>query len=266
VTSTPWGKSVDNKVWQWWSAESERWARLKYPTSINPLVDPEFLEEERESMDPVSFAAEYEAEWIDESDCWFPTSLIADATRDVALQEHAEEGWEYWLGEDPGHERDRSAGVVLGRPPGGDFYQVVAVRAEKGSKRALPIFRSLVKAFRPGLKACVADQRSHSECDYMEEDWPRLIRFKTTVESRSELYQRLKSALANRRLFLPHPESSPEIRLIHRELQTLYYKFTRSGHVVFDHPRNGTDDAIDSLAYALHAARAPKFRAVMIRG
>jgi hypothetical protein len=55
---------------------SDKWSRYTYPTSINPLVPKEFLDEQRELVGEIRFAQEYLAEFVDDSSSYFPQSLL----------------------------------------------------------------------------------------------------------------------------------------------------------------------------------------------
>ena len=55
---------------------SGKWSKYSYPTSMNPLVKQEFLDEQRELVGEQRFAQEYLAEFVDEVATYFPQALL----------------------------------------------------------------------------------------------------------------------------------------------------------------------------------------------
>lgn len=76
LLSTPFGKrGVFYDEWE----RGMNWERYKVPATSIPRISPQFLEEERHSMDPNDFAQEYMCEFRDTDDQVFPTDLIEAA-------------------------------------------------------------------------------------------------------------------------------------------------------------------------------------------
>lgn len=72
MLSTPWDRNhVFYRIFN-----DARWSRYHLPSSMNPLIDQEFLNEQKELIGKERFAMEYLAEFIDDSRSYFPVSLI----------------------------------------------------------------------------------------------------------------------------------------------------------------------------------------------
>lgn len=75
MLSTPWSKEhIFYKAFT-----SERWSKYHYPTSINPIVKPEFLVEQRELVGEQRFLQEYEAQFTDDDQSYFPSALLRNS-------------------------------------------------------------------------------------------------------------------------------------------------------------------------------------------
>src|SRR5439155_21342396 len=99
LISTPFAQS--GMFWGSWN--SDLFARSHARSADSPLVPSDFLEKEKATMDSLSFAAEYEAQFLSAQNAYFPTELIASCTQayplvESPLPEH--EGLTRYLGAD----------------------------------------------------------------------------------------------------------------------------------------------------------------------
>jgi len=103
MLSTPWSR--DHIFYK--AFTSPEWSVYHLPSSVNPLIKPEFLKEQRELIGEERFRLEYEAEFIDEERSFFPSTLIMPCSDDYDLK------WEpgLFVGYDPGG-RDSLAAIV----------------------------------------------------------------------------------------------------------------------------------------------------------
>jgi phage FluMu gp28-like protein len=72
MLSTPWTK--DHIFYKAFTSNS--WSKYHYPTSINPMVSKDFLEEQRELIGEQRFLQEYEAQFSDDGRAYFPSALL----------------------------------------------------------------------------------------------------------------------------------------------------------------------------------------------
>jgi hypothetical protein len=72
--STPSGK----RGWWYeaWVDDEATWTRIEYPVTMNPHIDPAWLEEEKRLLGPRWYAQEYECSFEENEDSFFPAGAI----------------------------------------------------------------------------------------------------------------------------------------------------------------------------------------------
>ncbi len=75
--STPWGR----RGWWFnaWEYEGADWRRFRVPASECPRISKAWLEKERTRLGPLRFASEFECNFVDTNDSFFPSKLIEAA-------------------------------------------------------------------------------------------------------------------------------------------------------------------------------------------
>ena len=113
---------------------SPRWSKYRFRTADNPLVKKEFLEEQREEAGELRFRQEYEAEFVDDEDTYFPTALLRSAV-------HVCEGnsCEYCL--IVSGKKEPSGSLYAGYDPGGMTDPAALVVVEKVVSSGKPVFK-----------------------------------------------------------------------------------------------------------------------------
>jgi Terminase-like family. len=105
MLSTPWG--TDHTFYRAWN--SPDWSKHHWPTSVNPLVKPEFLEEQRRLIGEERFRIEYLAEFVADEDSFFPISLLRSCVEDYEMKLERGLVWGY----DPGGKESLAAIVAV---------------------------------------------------------------------------------------------------------------------------------------------------------
>ena len=105
MLSTPWG--TDHTFFRAWN--SPDWSKHHWPTSVNPLVKPEFLEEQRRLIGEERFRIEYLAEFVADEDSFFPISLLRSCVEDYEMKLERGLVWGY----DPGGKESLAAIVAV---------------------------------------------------------------------------------------------------------------------------------------------------------
>ncbi|MEM4273921.1 MAG: terminase family protein [Candidatus Caldarchaeum sp.] len=82
MLSTPWG--IDHTFYRVWN--SPDWSKHHWPSSVNPLIHPEFLEEQKRLIGEERFRMEYLAEFVAEADSFFPISLLHSCVEDFEAE------------------------------------------------------------------------------------------------------------------------------------------------------------------------------------
>jgi hypothetical protein len=90
----------------------------QFPTILNPLVQKEEIEIEREHMTKAQAAQEFDADFLDDSQCPFPEILLDEAIKNnITWMTRREKTGMYIAGLDLGRRRDRSV-LVIGKVEG----------------------------------------------------------------------------------------------------------------------------------------------------
>lgn len=85
LSGTPFG--MNGKFYEFYAGivgkfKRYKWRKFKIPSILSPLISQEFLDEEREQMTDAEWRMEYNAEFISDTDEFFPKSLLKKAMRD----------------------------------------------------------------------------------------------------------------------------------------------------------------------------------------
>jgi hypothetical protein len=255
LVTTPRGKQ--GYVWDAWKApDSDQWARFHNKTEDNPLVSDEWLEEERASVDDITWRQEYLGEFVEVGDSWLPYTVVEPCVADEAPQRTGDRAW---LGVDVARTgTDRS--VYISVDSDGNVFDVVAIDTETldqavGRIKALHDVHSYSRILvdENGLGAGVADFSAVS--------LPNVEPVTFSDKSKQELYTELKRVLESRELSLPANDT------LVSELTDLSYDFTSTG-ILRVRAASGRDDHADALALAVRGwqQQANQPRRVVRRG
>jgi hypothetical protein len=238
MLSTPWG--TDHTFYRAWN--SPDWSKHHWPTSANPLVKPEFLEEQRRLIGEERFRIEYLAEFVADEDSFFPITLLRSAI-DYDYQPHLEPSliWGY----DPGGKDSMAAFVAIKWE--GDRARVMYWRALKSeSYVATDLMLRELHAQYPFARLYF-DKTGIGNVieEHLRELGIPSEGVTITAERAQEMMFNLKTLLETKRLLLP-----PNAIDLMNHLNAIVAEKRWSGRHVFK-KREGT---YDDLAYALALA------------
>ena len=255
--STPWGK--DHFFYRAFVNPAYHVHKVK--SKECPLIKPEFLEEMQENMTKEAYLMEYEAEFVEALNSYFPQDLIRKCVElaqklGVELYASLETAFpkgDYYAGVDFGKLQDYSVIVVLKREA--DVVKLVYMYQFPLETPYTQVIGHLVRA-NPKFQFCkiLVDQTGVGE-PVLEEICNQGIScvegLKFTVQTKEELLTSLKIAMEQNRLAIPY----------HRQLCTQIneqqYAYSKGGHLQFSHPANSHDDMLWALALSAYAAREP---------
>ncbi len=106
MVSTPYSK--DHPFYK--AFNDKGWSVHKVASDMNPLIKPEFLEEQRRFVGELVFAQEYSAEFIDDEDTFFPSSIVQKC---IDVTDKVYESNSIYAGFDPGGRSDPAALVII---------------------------------------------------------------------------------------------------------------------------------------------------------
>ncbi len=259
--STPW----DKNHFFYRAFVNPNYSVHKVKSEECPLVTNEFLEEMRENMTREAYLMEYEAEFVEALNSYFPQDLIrkcVELAQKLGLEIHPHLEQDFPEGE-------YYAGLDFGKLQ--DYSVLAVVKVEDNTIRLFylhefpletpyaSVIGHLVKANEKfQLNKVLVDQTGVGE-PVLEEirsqgvDCVEGVKF--TVQTKEDLLSGLKIAMEQGRLAIPY----------HRQLCTQIneqqYAYSKSGHLQFSHPDKSHDDMLWALALACAATKtepAPK--------
>lgn len=244
LISTPFGQSG----YLWRAFNSDLFAKSHVTTVSNPLIPTDFIEKERSSMDPLSFASEWGAQFLSSQSAYFPTELVQRCVQayplvESPLPEHAD--MTFYLGCDWARiaGADKSVFTVLGIDRDG-HGKVLWIKAMDGVDYVSQAAYVEWLHGRWGFTRIFADASNHAVVDLLVSKSLPVEPVQFTAPSKVDLFGRLKSAMEAAKLTIPsHPD-------LLRELSTFEYRISPSGNLLLHHVSGGHDDYPDSLALA----------------
>lgn len=223
----------------------DSWSSHHVPSSANPLIDDDYLADECESVDELTWKQEYLGQFIDLGEVYLPSNLVRPAIADSPPSRA--EGSRAWLGVDVargGHDRTVYTAVD-------EKGSVFLIASEDTSTMPGVVGRIKSLDARHDFSGILIDENAvgGGVVDFSTEA-PKLegkveaVTF--TTKTKQAMYQGLKKAFEAGEMQLPEHD-----RLIH-ELTSLQFDFTQHGKLRVHHPPGGHDDFPDSLALANH--------------
>lgn len=252
--STPWGK--DHFFYR--AFVNPAYSVHKVRSDECPLIKPEFLAEMRENMTKEAYMMEYEAEFVEALNSYFPQDLIRKCV-ESAQKLHVElyEGLEatlpsgdYYAGVDFGKLQDYSVIAVIKRE--GEVLKLVYMHQFPLETTYSQVVGHLVRANQKfQFRQVIADQTGVGEPvleEIRNQGITRVQGLKFTVQVKEELLSNMKIAMEQDRLAIPYH------RLLCQQVNEQQYAYSKSGHLRFSHVCNSHDDMLWSLALAVFAA------------
>jgi len=255
--STPWGK--DHFFYRAFVNPAYHVHKVK--SSECPLIKPEFLREMQENMTREAYLMEYEAEFVEALNSYFPQDLIRKCVElaqklGVELYGSLEApipSGDYYAGVDFGKLQDYSVITVLKRE--GDIIKLIHMYQFPLETPYSQVIGHLIRANQKfKFRKVLVDQTGVGEPvleEIRNQSLSNVEGLKFTVQIKEELLTRLKIVMEQNRLAIPY----------HRQLCTQIneqqYVYSKSGHLQFSHTQNSHDDMLWALALSVYAAREP---------
>jgi phage FluMu gp28-like protein len=272
MLSTPWSK--DHIFFK--AFTSPNWSKYHYPTSVNPMVKPEFLEEQRELIGEQRYRQEYEAEFTDDAKSYFPSALLRtclhvcegekcaycelfsqDGFSKLVSRQH---GDSLYGGYDPGGKGDSAAFVILEKLKDGTL-RVLLVKtylAEMLGKKIedpnlytrftneISEIHKKIKLRNLWVDQTGLGQPIIEQCKGLNLPAEGM---NLTSKSKEEILSNLKILFENKKVVLPTGDRDLELKIL-ANLNCIEAEAKPAGGWAFSHP-NGTHD---DIAYALALA------------
>jgi phage FluMu gp28-like protein len=265
MLSTPWGKS--HPFYRAVSEKEQGYHVYSWATRLNPLVSAEKLEAERNEVDESTFRREYEAQFTEETNCYFPRHLILQCVdenhellKDEDVLQRTFKG-EFHLGVDFGKRVDYTALAVIQRLDDEKLRIAYLKQLPLGSEYASAIgwIKRLVEAF--NFVSCTLDQTGVGEApaEDVKRVLPQTKGVILTTKMKVDLLSNLLILMEHKRLILPLD------RALIAEINAQQYTMARTGELLFSHPAKSHDDQLWALALAAWQAKAPAGKIMSVK-
>mgnify|MGYP000486370830 CR=1 FL=1 len=255
LLSTPWGR--DHFFYR--AFMNPKYSVYKVKSSECPLIKPEFLEEMRGNMTREAYLREYEAEFAEALNSYFPQDLIrrcVEAAQRLGIElntdlERRYPDGEYYAGLDLGKLQDHSVLAVLKMERG--ILELTYMKEHPIGTRYTEVIGHLRRAHQKfNFRRVYVDQTGVGE-PILEEIRSQGVwcaeGVKFTTETKETLLSNLKLLMEQGRIAIPYN------RRLCQQINEQRYEYTKTGHIRFSHPEKSHDDMLWALALAAAASR-----------
>jgi len=253
--STPWGQNhFFHKAYT-----NPQYSTHKTKSNENPLIPQQFLQEMQQNMTKEAYKREYEAEFTEDTNTYFPQDLIRK-TIELAqkltlepytnLEQQIQKG-KHYAGIDLAKLQDQTAIAIVNTEE--NTTKLVYIHEFPTQTPYTEVIGHLKRAHTKfNLQKTLIDQTGIGE-PILEEIQNQNITnaegIKFTTQAKEQLLTNLKLAMEQQKLAIPYNR-----RLI-QQINQQQYTYTKTGHIQFTHPPNAQDDMLWALALAVTAAK-----------
>ena len=252
VSSTPWGR--DSVFYRMNNDPEFSKHIVTWREAVEAgLIKQEFIDEMRRFLPAERFQREFEAQFVEDADSYFPQDLITrciDAELEYFGFEDQPSG-EFHVGCDLGRKVDHSVVAVIERAD--DDLRLIHIfrfPLETPYASVIGYIKALCGRYRH-VRSVYVDQTGVGA--YIVEDMersgiPNVKGVTLTAQMKQEILGVMKQNMQSERLRIPYdPDLIAEINIEKFEL-------TKDGQIKFSHPENTHDDRLWAVALAVYAA------------
>jgi hypothetical protein len=264
---------------------SPRWSKHNFPSSANPNVTQEYLDEQRELAGERGFTQEFLAEFIDDAKSYFPLSLLRPCIHTCSslsceycallsgqktMGQNNEET-HFFGGYDPGGKQDPAAFVVVEKVPAAKnslrmvyskTYLSDSIREDDNLYTRFTVEIADVHRQKFHMRKLVVDSTSTQGTivEHCKELGLPAEGLNLSQRSKEEILSNLHVVFEQQRLLLP-----PDDRRILANLNCIEVERARNGRYSFSHPLGTHDDLAYALAMAVWAATQSSGKVIMMK-
>jgi len=246
LLSTPFGK----KGFLYEKSNDPKWYTQQVPTSANPLIDEEFIQEQQENLTTMQFKQEILGQFEENADAFFQKNELMNCAQETVTKSNNVT----YLGVDLASTGgDESVYVCL--DDDGNVFDIEHT-SDKPMTDAMGRIRELDSYYDFSLIMVDSTSLGQGTVDQVKEGLGQKVKgFKFTNEKKQDLYNTLKNAIQNEEItypYIPGKNDQPGNKMVNQCLD-LEFSFTSSGKMRIEHPPGGHDDFSDALALAVWA-------------
>ncbi len=229
------------------------WSVYHLPSSVNPLIKKEFLEEQRKLIGEINYKQEYEAQFVDDTNAYFPMTLIRpcidpDLPEIYELKQHEDSAY---AGYDPGGKQDPAGFIVVTKNK--DGYAVRYAKTWLNQEYTTTDFAVIDICKAMSVEKLFVDQTGlgnpileHLNEIYQKE---RVQGVFLTQKRKEEVLLNLKLLFEQKLIRIPND------RELLANLNCINYERTHTGNYYFKHGQGTHDDLAYALALAVWTAK-----------
>lgn len=253
--STPWDKNhFFHKAFL-----NPKYSTHKVKSKQCPLIKPEFLKEMQQNMTREAYLMEYEAEFTETQNSYFPQELIRKSVElaqklNLELHTNIEQTFpksNYYAGVDFGKLHDFSALAVTKIEDSSiRLFYLHQFPLETPYTQVIGHLKRANQKFQ--FHKVLIDQTGVGEPileEIRNQDLKNVKGIKFTVQTKENLLSNMKILMEQGKLAIPYH------RQLCQQINEQQYTYTKTGHIQFNHPPNSHDDMLWALALAVKAAK-----------
>ena len=237
----------------WDAYNNPIYAKLKLPSSVNKFISREWLEQQKRTMPSIAYDCEINANFSQAIDSFFKLETIESVSEEYSLRQTCpkEPGKKYFAGIDWGRIQDSSVVTVVSRDEDEllkveSIIEMQNVPFKQQEERIKQLhsewdFENIVSEY-AGL--------SINSCENLNRAGLPVEFFTPTLDSKAEAYNHLLCKMENDELTIPLHDK------LQYELRVFKFEVNAQGKMRLHHQQGGSDDFVDSLCYAVWAAKS----------
>jgi phage FluMu gp28-like protein len=246
LLSTPFGK----KGFLYERFNDPKWYTMQVPSSANPLIDDNFIDEQRQNLTSTQFKQEILGQFVESADSFF----TRDELMDCASESVEKTSNTTYLGVDLASTGGDESVYVCIDDDGNVFH--IEHTSDKPMTDAMGRIRELDSYYTFNKIMVDSTSLGQGTVDQVKEDLGNKVQgFKFTNEKKQSLYNTLKNQLQNGNItypYIPGKNDKAGNKMVNQCLE-LEYSYTSSGKMRIEHPPGGHDDFSDALSLAVWA-------------
>lgn len=263
LLSTPWDK---NHFFHQ-AFLNPNYTTYKIKSEQNPLIPKQFLQEMQQNMTKEAYKREYEAEFTETQNTYFPQELIRKCVEHAQkinlepytnLEQPTQQG-SYYAGIDLGKLKTHTA-IAITQKQENDTIKLVYTHEFPLETPYTQIIQHLKHAQQKlNIQKTLIDQTGIGEPileEIQNQNIPNTQGIKFTNETKTQLLTHLKLLMEQQKLAIPYNKK------LLQQINNQQYTYTKTGKLQFTHPPNTNDDLLWALALACYATKTeptPKF-------
>ena len=241
-------------LWEAWN--SPLYAKSKYPSTANKFLDLEWLELEKQKLPSEIFQMEYEAEWCDATDMFFPSKLINKCIKSYDFVQSPSYDRLYYAGIDIGRLHDSSVLCIVSNNNGEMRVENIIILNNIPFQNQIQRFMRIFDIYRVQQVMIEYAGLSMPVVEQLETEWhkSKIKRFIPTIRTKEENFTKLLNAMEKGNLTIPKHEA------LLTEMRNFQYIHTARGIKLGHRNPSHHDDCLDALQMAVNLIIKPIYR------